>query len=425
MSPFFINQVITLLTRGLGDRVELIQHEYRNYGAMKWSLDEKRPSISKTFKNINIGLILDPTHMLETIIRGPSADQQVADEFKKFWGDKSELRRFQEGAICETVYWESKTVADRRAIIGKIIKWVLNKHLEISRKFVLVSGSQLDSFLWTSKVTTPDYGTGEEANRQIVTNFESLSKKLRALKDLPLSLSSIQGISPAFRGSEVFPCEIVPPNYDETSYGIKENCVTFLKNTEKTSLKHIEPVNGNYNALSIHLKFITLESNVNLIFSVIVHLETSGKWPSDLEALKRVKAAFIIELSEAIKTQFGLLCKPQKRYLDIWHESMVFRINFACAKEVHLMRHTMTPEGMIKTIESPEADELTKFHISLPIVTSSLHSVNTRFTTFSAVVRLAKCWISRHLLWDNIDEIAIELIIAYLYLHPFPYSPPM
>ena len=40
--------------------------------------------------------------------------------------------------------------------------------------------------------------------------------------------------------------------------------------------------------------------------SVAVVLEQSGKWPSDLEALRRVKAAFHLKLAELLHTQFGM-----------------------------------------------------------------------------------------------------------------------
>ncbi|XP_015788295.1 nucleolar protein 6 [Tetranychus urticae] len=375
-------KIVNLLNKALGDKVVLIEHEY------------VKPYL-------RIGLIVDQEHCFETIIKGPSADEPEANEFREFWGEKSELRRFQEGSIRETVFWKCDTAADKRAIIGKIVKYILQKHLGIQKKLVTISGSQCDSFLWPGKLSIPGYGTGEEANQNIVFNFDSFAKKLRGCKDLPLTLSSVQGVSPAFRGTEVFPNPSVLPKYQQRLYSNKENCFTFRENTDNVHPSYIEPVD------------------------VIIHFETSGKWPSELEALKRVKAAFIIELAELLSNQYGLMCKPQKRYLDVWHEGVVFRVHIACNKEVHLMKNIITSEGVVKTIESKEAERLNQFQVHLPIISSALGSVNSRFSAFSSVTRLVKCWLSRHLLWDNIDEISVELMVAYLFLHPSPYSAPM
>ena len=45
--------------------------------------------------------------------------------------------------------------------------------------------------------------TGEEANKKAVDVFTKLSRDLRQLRDLPLSINSLQGTSPTFRYTEV------------------------------------------------------------------------------------------------------------------------------------------------------------------------------------------------------------------------------
>lgn len=50
-----------------------------------------------------------------------------------------------------------------------------------------------------------DYGTGEEAARHVIDAYDKLTKQLRAISDLPLDISSIQGVSPVFRFCDVFP----------------------------------------------------------------------------------------------------------------------------------------------------------------------------------------------------------------------------
>ena len=44
--------------------------------------------------------------------------------------------------------------------------------------------------------------------------------------------------------------------------------------------------------------------------------------------------------------------------------------------------------------------------------------------SFSSTVRLAKRWMAAQLLSEYVCDEAVEIITAYLYLHPAPYTPP-
>lgn len=54
----------------------------------------------------------------------PMSPSQALD-FRTFWGEKSELRRFQDGSICEAVVWEADTVCQKRLIPEQIIRHLL------------------------------------------------------------------------------------------------------------------------------------------------------------------------------------------------------------------------------------------------------------------------------------------------------------
>ena len=51
----------------------------------------------------------------------------VAEVFRTFWGEKSNLRRFMDGAICEAVVWPGDSIAERRMIITHISSYILAK----------------------------------------------------------------------------------------------------------------------------------------------------------------------------------------------------------------------------------------------------------------------------------------------------------
>lgn len=46
-------------------------------------------------------------------------------DFRTFWGEKSELRRFQDGSICEAVVWEADTICQKRLIPEQIVRHLL------------------------------------------------------------------------------------------------------------------------------------------------------------------------------------------------------------------------------------------------------------------------------------------------------------
>ena len=60
--------------------------------------------------------------------------------------------------------------------------------------------NQLDCVLQTADST--DSSTGDEQAQRVIQVYDSLCKQIRAL-DLPLSVNTLQGISPIFRGAEV------------------------------------------------------------------------------------------------------------------------------------------------------------------------------------------------------------------------------
>ena len=44
-----------------------------------------------------------------------------------FWGDKAELRRFQDGSINEAVVWRGGSVGERRGVVTQVITHLLNR----------------------------------------------------------------------------------------------------------------------------------------------------------------------------------------------------------------------------------------------------------------------------------------------------------
>lgn len=94
--PYTEKLVMAILRKGLDKRIHAILpitniHE----GTFKAWNTEEQPSASD--KVLKIGLILNPEYALDILDKGPQSNLPEAEEYRQFWGSKSELRRFQDG----------------------------------------------------------------------------------------------------------------------------------------------------------------------------------------------------------------------------------------------------------------------------------------------------------------------------------------
>lgn len=94
--PYIEKLVLDVLRKGLDKRIHAILpitniHE----GTFKpWDVKEQPKSTEKMLK---VGLILNPEYALDILDKGPQSNLPEAEDFRQFWGTKSELRRFQDG----------------------------------------------------------------------------------------------------------------------------------------------------------------------------------------------------------------------------------------------------------------------------------------------------------------------------------------
>ena len=242
----FIKYVIFFLNKGLSKRIKLIQQDLNCYKEYEWSINEDKLLASQKCQYVKLGILLNSEGMLNTIEKGPSADLEIAKSFRDFWKSKSELRRFQDGSICETVYWEANCLAERRAILSKAIKHILKEHLNLTKSMIKVTGAELDFSLYVSKTDESNYGTGEEKIKEVISSFDRFAKKVRSIKGLSHTISSLQGTSAVFRGSDVFPPKMdIPLAYSAKNYTLIQNCFAFSSKSSDAIYPHwYEPLDG-------------------------------------------------------------------------------------------------------------------------------------------------------------------------------------
>lgn len=135
---------------------------------------------------------------------------------------------------------------------------------------------------------------------------------------------------------------------------------------------------------------------------MVCHLEGSGQWPQDAEAIRRVRAAFQLRLAELLTQQHGLPCRATATHTDVLkvrralgrdtrggrdgasgapsptpplfpQDGFVFRIRVAYQREPQILKETRSPEGMLSLRDTPASLHLERDTRQLPLLTSALH----------------------------------------------------
>ncbi|XP_072215381.1 nucleolar protein 6 [Excalfactoria chinensis] len=384
--------IVSLLTRGLAKRALLVAHSLPQ--TPEWPIDTEPPK-HKDIGSLMFGILFVPEFAASTLEKGPQADRPEATDFRTFWGEKSELRRFQDGTICEAVVWEASTSYQKRLIPEQIVRHLLKLHADIPESSICYTGALLDLVIKNGKEAL---GTGEEDMVSVVCSYDDLSRKLWNLEGLPLTVTAVQGVHPALRYTDVFPPIPMKPIYSFHKQVKTRNLL--LPSEEKPCPAYLTPL------------------------KIICHMEGSGQWPQDKEAIKRIKAAFHLQLAELLQQQHQLICRPAVTHTDIYKDGYVFRLQVAYHREPLILKEVVTPEGMLKYQDTEESQRLELETLHQPYLTSSLHGLQQQHPVFGSTCRLAKRWISAQLLSDGISEECVDLLVAFLFLQPAPFTPP-
>lgn len=102
-----------------------------------------------------------------------------------------------------------------------------------------------------------EYGTGENASLCCIDSFNELGKTIRQLEGLPLTVNSVQGISPVLRYADVIP-PLSRTHMDNTKKkNTKGNCILAPTQDEiKIALGFVEPIEGVYYIIFRFIKII-------------------------------------------------------------------------------------------------------------------------------------------------------------------------
>uniref|UniRef100_A0A673CSG7 Nucleolar protein 6 n=1 Tax=Sphaeramia orbicularis TaxID=375764 RepID=A0A673CSG7_9TELE len=376
--------ILSLLQQGLGQRIHLLTHSLPP--DPEWSVESEAPKY-KDQPPLSFGLLLRPELAVSVLERGPSADSPKAAEFRQLWGSRSELRRFQDGAITEAVLWDGEKICQKRLVPRQIITHLLLLHADIPESCVRYVGAIVDDVI---KMERKVPSTGEEEGLLVVQSFDDLSRKLWKLEGLPLSITSVQGAHPALRYTQVFPP--LPLKLDYSFFDRDKISRSLMPKEGKPCPAYITPI------------------------TVICHMEGSGKWPHDPLAIRHIRAAFHISLGELLISVINI----SNSFID----GLLFRIQVAYHREPQVLRESVSLGGLQVVRDNEEAQALEMATIHKPLLTSTLHGIQQQHTCFGAVCRLAKRWLGAQLFSSDITEDTADLLVASLFLQPAPFTPP-
>ncbi|KAL9622465.1 MAG: hypothetical protein Q9160_003141 [Pyrenula sp. 1 TL-2023] len=373
-----LNKLYDVLTRGLGDRVKAINLLLSE--PQRHLLSEKE-KVDLNGSHLTIGVILDPESAERIVDRGPSPEQKIEiAEFRKFWGDKAELRRFKDGTISESLVWKADS---QELIVSQIIRLLLHRHFQLDAQGVDL-GARLAQ---ASTLRDLDMTLGHEPFRPLDTAFESLNVEINQLDGLPLSIRSIMATDPAMRYNLLrTPSETAPSNLD-----------------------------------------------------VVLQFEGSARWPDNLLAIQRTKVAFLIKLGELLESSMqnttarvGLESQSaplqNQAFLDIaLHPTAKFRLRIHHDREELLLSRDLKSKDISSLGRESASQALLAYKrtfIHSPLHTQSLRALCTRHPSLPAAIRLLKKWISSHLLTPFLPQPLVELLAVSVYTDPKPWDTP-
>ncbi len=235
---------------------------------------------------ISVGVVLNREKVHRRVDRGPSPDDTAAlVQFRRFWGDRCQLRRFQDGAIIEAVVWEPPA-SHSSSIVDVVIRYSLGRHVycvcgETSENVLSVS-SQLESQYFRTSIpcgsqvgqaALSPYEDGNKLTRTAVEALDQLRGILTSqIKNIPLSFESLMAVSPELRYTAV---------HGPRPHPMVSSDKEWMKTLSGSTISLIAPP-----------------------LTVIAKLESSGKWPVDPAAIKKSKTALLLRARSELMKQF-------------------------------------------------------------------------------------------------------------------------
>ncbi len=384
----YLLKMHSTLVQGLGDRVSLV--DLKLPPRTSWPLNSGPTLLDKDFE-LEVTLLTNPDTATRLVDHGPSADEQdEAAEFRKFWGEKAELRRFKDGSISEALVWTSGT-----PVTLQIITHLLMLHFELPPSSTSSKTPDLEATMLLSDSAL----SAKDAFRLIDTTFQTLTSTLHNLDGLPLPIRSIFPTDPALRSASV----------------------------------------GN-----------PLLPSIAKPIDFLIQFDSSTRWPDSLPAIQHTKIAFLLKLGElltaqdpSLQTRVGLENTTSATtgylntsFLDVIYPAarpglspMCFRARIHHEREEYLLQAALGDKSLHGAVRDDLAAALAVYKrefVAKSTHTSAIRSLCSRFAPLSGTIRLLKRWVARHLLLGggHVPKEVLEIVASSVFVNPVPWSVP-
>jgi U3 small nucleolar RNA-associated protein 22 len=137
---------------------------------------------------ISVSGDIDSNTVNSFVDKGPSADAPQAEEFRRFWGKKAELRRFKDGSILECVVWQTGA---QMPAAEQAIRYIMEAKFASLRN-VEISFCPLGACKSVSK-----------SHVELWSAIEELRVKLTTIEKLPISIVSLRPSHAKFTATDL------------------------------------------------------------------------------------------------------------------------------------------------------------------------------------------------------------------------------
>lgn len=363
-----------ILSRGYADRSRVIAFLHEPTSA--WNLSRRQ--VTKKDLSLTVGIILNPDECEKLVTHGPLAEsKEEAENFRQLWGQKSELRRFQDGSIKETTLWTQKQFG---IVLNEITSYLFSLH------FPKCELNMEHEKLLKHLPMHSDSSLGPSSHKDFqakLTSFQNAVYMLQSLDDVPLRIRTVLPTSSSLRYTSIY----VPKSFEVSGM---DDCMA----------------------------------------SGIIEFESSNRWPDDLDALEKTKTAFLLKIQEQI-------AKTKKDYTST--VGIDFDL-IPGVKEIGFLQ-LMTPEGFIfKLRVATDRDELLyqrdlerrseaiehykQLYTGAAKHTRTIQIMSLRYPFYSATARLLKVWLRSQMLLGQIRPEMIDLLALIPFVNSAPYGTP-
>lgn len=327
-----------------------------------------------------VGLVLNDEEAEKLVTHGPSVENAVESKaFRNFWGNVVDMRRFDSGEMKMAVVWPA---SPHKLIVNTISQHLIDRHLgsDVAKTLRF----EQDKFLRVlPEPDTPVSCKSRAAFQEKYSAFQRMAHYIQDLSELPLRVHTIYSTSTSLRDS----------------------------------------------SLGLPLPFDL--STDDALGEGVIEFESSGKWPDDLNAVEKLKLAFLLKITELLnekspyRAQTGVEDDymtrngPEIAFLQVLtQEGFAFRLRVATDRDA-LLYSRLDKES--RTNLTPLYKQK---YLSCISHTRTVQTLSLRFPFYSPSVRLLKAWFNAHMLTSQISEEAIELIALKPFLDSSPYLPP-